>query len=226
MPLPNFTIKKSKRRKTIAIKIQNQQVTVHSPYGVSIDYLTQLVQQKQQWITNHLHQQREHAQPSHFDRTTIDLFGQPYALNWQIAKKSSQTMSDHTITIHTASRVKDPESFRVKQLEYLFSQQLDNYISQRIVHFSALMGLSYQQVQIKYYRRRWGSCSSRGVISFNLLLAQAPTWVIDYVIVHELAHLRFMDHSEHFWQLVNQYYLRKNDAQNWLKEKMNILDTR
>ena len=226
MLLPEFTIKKSKRRKTIAIKIQNQQVIVHSPYGVSVDYLTQLVEQKQQWIATHLQRQSELAQPEHFDRTTIDLFGQPYELNWQIANRSSETISENSITIYTARRVKDPESFRVKQLENLFSEQLNGYISQRIAHFSALMDLSYQQVQIKYYRRRWGSCSSKGVISFNLLLAQVPTWVIDYVIVHELAHLRFMDHSSNFWQLVKQYYFEIDNAQDWLNEKMMELDTR
>ena len=226
MLLPEFTIKKSKRRKTIAIKIQNQQVIVHSPYGVSVEYLTQLVQQKQQWIMIHLQRQQAQAQPGHFDRETVDLFAKPYALNWQIASKSTYLVSESSITIHTASRVKDPASFRVKQLENLFSEQLSDYISQRITHFSSLMGLSYQQVQVKYYRRRWGSCSSKGVVSFNLLLAQVPTWVIDYVIVHELAHLKFMDHSKNFWLLVKRYYSQVDETQDWLNEKINLLDTR
>ncbi len=67
---------------------------------------------------------------------------------------------------------------------------------------AAALGLSYGRVTIRDQRTRWGSCSSRGTLSFNWRLVLAPPAVLDYVIVHEVCHLRHPDHSARFWRLV------------------------
>jgi predicted metal-dependent hydrolase len=64
------------------------------------------------------------------------------------------------------------------------------------------LGVSYERVEIRDQRTRWGSCSSRGTLSFNWRLALAPLEVLDYVVVHELCHLREPNHSPRFWRLV------------------------
>ena len=67
---------------------------------------------------------------------------------------------------------------------------------------AAALGVSFGRVQIRDQRTRWGSCSSRGTLSFNWRLALAPLEVLDYVVVHELCHLREPNHSVRFWRLV------------------------
>lgn len=79
-------------------------------------------------------------------------------------------------------------------------------------------GLRVAQVSIRRQRSRWGSCSRRGSISLNWRLVHAPDYVRDYVIVHELMHLREMNHSDRFWAHVDAAFPARNIAEQWLKE--------
>lgn len=81
-----------------------------------------------------------------------------------------------------------------------------------------LHGLAVQRVQIRDQRSRWGSCSRHGTISLNWRLVQVPVFVRDYLIAHELAHLRQMNHSRRFWAVVEEFYPSWRDAERWLRE--------
>ncbi|MDR1789202.1 MAG: M48 family metallopeptidase [Opitutaceae bacterium] len=73
-------------------------------------------------------------------------------------------------------------------------------------------------VHVRAQRTRWGSCSARGAISLNWRLVMAPDWVRDYVICHELAHLRHMNHSNAFWAETERLFPRWREAERWLRE--------
>ena len=79
------------------------------------------------------------------------------------------------------------------------------------------MGVDYTKIQIRDQRTRWGSCSSRGTVTLNWRLAMAPVEVFRYVIVHELAHRREMNHSERFWAIVAQNCPEWQQRRDWLK---------
>jgi hypothetical protein len=82
---------------------------------------------------------------------------------------------------------------------------------------AAAMGVSYARLAIRDQRTRWGSCSSRGTLSFNWRLVLAPPAVLDYVVVHELCHLRHPDHSTRFWGLVAERRPDYPAQRSWLR---------
>ena len=84
---------------------------------------------------------------------------------------------------------------------------------------AAALGVSFGRVQIRDQRTRWGSCSSRGTLSFNWRLVLAPLEVLDYVVVHELCHLRVPNHSKSFWTLVEASRPGWRQQREWLRDR-------
>jgi predicted metal-dependent hydrolase len=80
------------------------------------------------------------------------------------------------------------------------------------------VGVAYRRIRIGGQRTLWGSCSPRGTLSFNWRLVLAPLAVAEYVVLHELCHLRVPNHSRSFWALVDQYRPRWRDERAWLRE--------
>lgn len=87
----------------------------------------------------------------------------------------------------------------------------------RLLELAAAAGLTVLRVSVRNQRHRWGSCSSSGLISLNWRLVTMPDWVRDYVLYHELMHLKRMDHSPAFWNLVAQVCPDYQDARRWLR---------
>ncbi|TBR16985.1 M48 family peptidase [bacterium] len=89
--------------------------------------------------------------------------------------------------------------------------------SERCAHYAPLMGVSPGKVRVKDMRSLWGSCSYRGDLSFNARLLGAPPEVLDYVVVHELAHLRWRGHGRRFWDLVQKFCPEQKARRRWLR---------
>jgi predicted metal-dependent hydrolase len=96
-------------------------------------------------------------------------------------------------------------------------------IPERAAHYAALMGVTYGRITIRAQKTRWGSCSSKGNLSFNCLLMLAPPEVLDSVVVHELCHLRVMNHSERFYAEVLRVFPEYREKHGWLKDNGDML---
>lgn len=103
-------------------------------------------------------------------------------------------------------------------LEKRFRQAAAEYIPARVTYYHQFTGGSFQRITIRAQKTRWGSCSSRGTLSFNWRLMLAPPRVLDYVVVHELCHLKHMDHSRNFWNAVAEIMPDYKEHKKWLKE--------
>ena len=91
-------------------------------------------------------------------------------------------------------------------------------ITKRVSYFARLMGVSYRNITIREQKTRWGSCSSEKNLNFNWKLILAPPEVLDYVVVHELCHLKEMNHSKAFWDEVGKVMPEYETYKLWLKE--------
>ncbi len=105
----------------------------------------------------------------------------------------------------------------VEELKELADRALA-VIPERVAHFARLLNLSYGRITIRNQRTRWGSCSGKGNLNFNCLLMLAPAEVLDSVVVHELCHLKEMNHSSRFYALVEGIYPDYHRCHAWLKE--------
>ncbi len=91
-------------------------------------------------------------------------------------------------------------------------------IPERVRFYAPLVGVDYQRITIKSQRTRWGSCSAKGNLNFNLALLLVPPEVLDYVVVHELCHRLEMNHSARFWKQVERVYPAYKTCRKWLKD--------
>lgn len=114
-------------------------------------------------------------------------------------------------------RTELPELFRLPAAPPRPAQPEAGLFLARCAHFAPLMGLSYGKVRVKDMRSLWGSCSARGDLSFNVRLLGAPPEVLDYVVVHELAHRRWRGHGRRFWDLVVRHCPEARRHRRWLR---------
>jgi len=126
---------------------------------------------------------------------------------------------------YQAAIVDKPEPERVPIPEYVSKQWLQTEgtarFQQKIAFWAAKMNVTYGRVTIRDQKTRWGSCSSQGNLNFNWRLLLMPEDVMEYVVVHELAHRREMNHSAAFWNIVEIYLPDYRTRRQWLKENGN-----
>jgi predicted metal-dependent hydrolase len=108
-------------------------------------------------------------------------------------------------------------------LEAQFARRAKIELPARTWELAAEKGAGVKHVTVRNQRSRWGSCSAGGTISLNWRLVQAPESVRDYIICHELAHLRQMNHSDRFWAQVEEYFPAWREAERWLKQNGSLL---
>jgi len=146
------------------------------------------------------------------DRESNIVIKTPKVPNWYIDNFLDK--KEKWIRKHLAKNQQKPPIYL--SLEGIESKQSMFYLAQRVEYFSKLMNLSYSSLKFRKMKRRWGSCNSKGVITLNKKLIKTPKICIDYVIIHELAHIEHLNHSRDFHLLVEKYCDFSKDAKDIL----------
>lgn len=110
------------------------------------------------------------------------------------------------------------ETKRLETLEKRYRNAARAQLKARTAYYHTITGGNYTSITIRDQKTRWGSCSSRGTLSFNYRLIFAPPKVLDYVVVHELCHLTHMNHSKEFWNMVASVMPDYKICKNWLRD--------
>lgn len=211
-------LKLSARRKTVAIKVSRGEVFVYAPKSVCKASLYQWLETKKAWVEKKVGQTQRLV--TDFDQTTgaqLVLFGKQYRVNLDYTVDGYEIDHDEQVVFVNSER----QSEIAILLEQLRTLSLQQYLNQRLAYWTDLMNVDIASVKLRFYKSRWGSCDSRGRLTFNTRLVALPSSLIDYVIVHELAHRKYLNHSPAFWSLVSEYYpnvrLARKEINAWAK---------
>lgn len=132
-----------------------------------------------------------------------------------IERRSSSTIVDGAFRL-AAHHVEETSVKRA--LETLYRRKARETFEERADQYAAEMTLDYEKIEVRNQRTKWGSCSTSGTLGLNWRLMMAPLAVIDYIVIHELAHLREPNHTKEFWSLVAEHDPDYEDHAHWLEE--------
>ncbi len=201
---------KSKRAKNISISVRPLKgVKVTLPFFVSYNEAEKVVVHKKDWVIKHLGKARE-LERNHTifnDEETYQTRFHKLILKRNETEKVSVRVQDGKIIINYPSQLSVEseviQSEIRKGIERAFKIEAKEYLPLRVKELAEKSGLTYQNVSVKNVKSRWGSCSRRKNINLNIHLMRLPDHLIDYVILHELAHTVELNHGKRFWNLLD-----------------------
>lgn len=216
-----YQVKVSTRRKTLSLELLHGQITIRTPHWLTMEDIESFILAKQDWLMDKLQQQADQPQPCQYqDGDQILVFGQYFTLKLISSRQFFLQLDQQNsvLKIYVPTRVKEVKQYVKSKLKAFYTEQTKGYLSQRFEQLEHLTGLKASVLELKFFKSRWGCCYSSGLIKINPMLAGAPKWVIDCVVVHELCHLQHMDHSNKFWQLNKRFCSNCEASKKWLKE--------
>lgn len=213
-----YQLKRSNKRKTLSIKISDGQVIVYSPLKLSKTLIDRCVLQKQDWILTHLDKQKGSRAATILLHSSVDILQHTYHLQFITNQRESKVIAnENALTIMTSLRVKKTQDKQLSLVTQYYSTKLSEYCKEKAREYAKRIGKKPNNISVKLFKRRWGTCDNKGNLQFNTQLVTAPLWVIDYVVAHEVAHLVELNHSYKFWRIVKELYQDINKAEKWLK---------
>ena len=196
-----YTLKRSLRRRSITFVIDEDGLRVGAPWHASLRRIESLLGKHARWIGRKLGEWRARRPPPFTWRAGVAVMALGEALTLALDPARPATARDGNLLCVAANDGTDSGVLAARVTAWLRSTA-QGWFEQRATHYAPKLGVPLPAIYLSNARRRWGSCHPDGRIRLNWRLIQMPPDLIDYVVVHELAHLREPNHSQSFWRWV------------------------
>lgn len=206
-------------RKSVALVIDNEaNLIVRAPALMPDTVIDEFVRRKKRWI-NEKQQQvavfgEKHPPVVVETGESIMYLGSNYAIIKNGVDEAD--ISGNELIV--------PENYDIEALTAWLKGQAMQIISERVTLYANVMGVTPGTVQLSEAKARWGSCSTKNNLNFAWRLVMCPLSVIDYVVVHELSHITYKNHSPAFWARVKTVLPTYEDGQEWLKLNKKLME--
>lgn len=220
-----YRIQRSNKRRKLTISVErDRNIVVHAPEGMSEVRIQQVLESKRQWIYEKIgHPQKYQVLPHPPGKELVSgesalYLGRQYRI---------EVVKAGLAEIQFAQRFFIPATLEKKRAEALrdwYIGKAKEKIIPRVKIHAHELGVDVAKIKIVDNRFRWGSCTLKNNVNFNWRLIKAPMFVIDYVIIHELAHLIEANHTPRFWNIVRAQAPTMEKAKAWLKEHGQLLE--
>lgn len=213
-------------RKDIRVVIDLiNKIVAFVPETMSEDKIHQTLSNKAQWIytkVQELNEIQSNVSPKEFvSGEKLMYLGRQYRLKVyrEVVDKTSFTFRQGRFVAVVPSnwaQEKVQDRLEAHLIEWYRKHGLKK-IQERVAYYENILGVRAQSIQMKTQHKRWGTCTPEGNIYINWRIAMAPIKIIDYIVVHELAHLRIPEHSDAFWKLIRSILSDYEGSKEWLR---------
>lgn len=213
-----YTVIRS-NRKSIALVIDSEaKLVVRAPQNVKDNDIVVYVEKKRRWIAE---KQRQ-----------VDIFGEKHS---PVVVENGESLlylgNTYTILKDATPEIQIsstyfliPEDYGKSDVIAWLKKEAEKVFSERTSRYASLMGVSFASIKLSEAKARWGSCSAKNNLNFAWRLIMCPLVVIDYVIVHELSHIAYKNHSPGFWARVKTVLPNYREQQDWLKINRKLME--
>lgn len=219
----DYTIARSARRRTVSIEVRAANVVIRAPLSTAKTFLVAFLQQKAAWVRAKLAEQQAMlaalpAAPHYGAGTIVPFMDESLRLVIGRGTRAAIGRVGQELHVLLSSRVRMTEQEQIRSLlARWYQQQALHILTRKTAELCTSAGLRYSLVKIRATRSKWGHCTSKGVIQYNWQILLAPEAIVDYLVAHEVSHLRHQNHSADFWALVTSLCPSCKTDRAWLK---------
>jgi len=208
-----FKISRMARHARLEIRVETG-LTVIVPQSYPRSLVPRIIKDKKHWVRTKLELFRRSKQDYSSGGHSTRYLGRELKVKTRVGNElgDSAILTGDELILHMKTAGDNRQG-----IETWLKNQGEIIIKGMAEKYGSTIGVKYRSLRIRSARTRWGSCSPRGTLSFNWKLIMAPLPVIEYVVVHELCHLKELNHSKSFWELVENHYPEWRAQRKWLR---------
>jgi hypothetical protein len=224
IPLRYHLIRSKKRRRTISLHIKEDgRIVIYVPYRTPKSEIEKFIQERQLWISEKVLEREKRIKEA--ERTFLPGEKFLFLGEWYPLEVQESSNKEPPLRLVFGKFILDPDY--IEEAKDLFAnwykREAKERVTERVEYFSNKFQLFSEGIKITSARSRWGSCSRDNRLSFSWRIIMASLAVVDYVLIHELVHIREKNHSKKFWNHLESVFPDYRQHRHWLRENGHLL---